>query len=94
LLYFGFASIDIKIIVSGFPHHGKHIARIAGRVRIVFGIRMRMMQPMQYTIGIGTYVRGALRQVTAYVKSFFPASAHSKQGMCCITVVKNGLKKK
>jgi hypothetical protein len=55
---------------------------------------MRMMQPMQYTIGIGTYVRGALRQVTAYVKSFFPASSHSKQGMRCITVVKNGLKKK
>jgi hypothetical protein len=52
------------------------------------------MHAVHYSIGARAEIRGALGNVSKYIKYTFPKFAHGKRTVGCIPVIEEGLRKK
>lgn len=63
------------------------------RMRIIFGITVRMVHAVQNRVSTGAQVRGSLKNPSEYVERLFPERAHGKHFMRRVPVQKEGLEK-
>lgn len=84
---------DVVVDLFRTPHHRKDVASmVVRRVRIVFGIAVGMVHPVEDSIGPWAQIRRPLGHICEGVKETFPELAHGEHFMCRIAVQEKSLR--
>jgi hypothetical protein len=89
----GFVVQNIIVDAFGFPHHVKQVVGVAGGMRVILGVGIRVVQAVHNTIRPGAKEGGTLENEGKHIKYLLPGWTHGKHLMSCIPVQEKGLGK-
>lgn len=85
--------LNLHVNLSCSDHHFKEVIVVERTMGILFGICIGVVQPVEYTVGIGAQIGRTLENERLDMKELFPELRHGKLLVRRIPVMEKGLTK-